>query len=91
MSSFSKVGKREKTRNDKRLSKKHLKQMYVIMDELEIVAKEMHQAKEDWNEDNIAELAANYTELNIADMEKFMLLGKLSNLKVMDEAKDNSK
>ena len=91
MSSFSKAGKREMVREDKRNVKKHLKKMYQIMDTLEELSQIIHNEKEDWNEDNIEEVAARYTDITLGDMERFMLLGKLQNLKIQDEAADNSK
>jgi len=90
MSNFSRIGKREKIRKEKRMVKKHLKRMYAIMDELDELALDIHNAKEEWTEDNIEDIASQYSELQIAKMEKTMLLGKLTQLRD-NEAKDNTK
>jgi len=89
MSSFSNIGKRDKVRKEKRMGKKHLKRMYTIMDELDELALDIHNAKEEWTEDNIKDIASQYSDLHIAKMEKIMLLGKLNQLKE-NETKDNS-
>jgi len=90
MSSFSTKGKREKVRVDKRRTKRHMTAMYKILGEVKDLAKVIHNAGEDWTEENIVDIAANYTDLKIADMEKFLLLGNLSLLKSEDEAKSNN-
>ena len=90
MSSFLNAGKRAKVRKEKKLVKKHMSAMYRILGEVTEIAQDMHNAKEDWNEENIVEIAAKYTDIELADMEKFLLLGKLQTLKDGVET-DNSK
>lgn len=90
MSSFLHKGQRDRVRAEKRKVKQHMKSMYRILGEVKELALDIHNAKEEWTEDNIIEIAARYTEIEIADMEKFLLLGNLQMLK--DEIKsDNAK
>ena len=88
MSSFLKKGQRERVRAEKRMVKRHMKSMYRILGEVKELALDIHNAKEDWNEDNIIEIASQYTEIEIADMEKFLLLGNLQMLKDEDKVQD---
>jgi len=90
MSNFSKVGKRELDRVDKRKVKRHMSAMYRILGKVKELAKVIHEANEEWTEDNIVEIAAKYSDMQVADMEKFLLLGNLSLLKSEDEAKSNN-
>lgn len=88
MSNFSKTGKREQVREGKREVKKRMKAVYKIMDELEEVATAIDLADEEWDEDNILEIAANHTELKLDGLEKLLLLGKLQRRK---DAKNHNK
>lgn len=81
MSSFNKVGERQKVRDEKRSVKRHMKAMYKIMDEVKLLAKEIHESDAEWTEDNIVDVASEFSELTISDMEKFLLLGNLQLLK----------
>lgn len=91
MSNFSNVGKRKASNKDRRKVKRHMKRMYAIMDELDEVAKAIYVSAVEWNEDNIAEVAAEHTNLIIDGMEKFLLLGKLTQVKEAHEARNNTK
>jgi len=88
MGSFLKRGKRTKVKEEKRLVKQHMKAMYAILGEIKEIAKDIHNSKLEWSEDNIIELAAQFTDRKIADMEKFLLLGNLQMLK--DEAEPDN-
>ena len=90
MSNFLSKGKREQVRDEKRLVKRHMKAMYRIMGEVKELAEDIHNDGEDWNEDNIEEIVAQYTDLKLADMEKFLLLGNLQRLRDEGESKDKS-
>lgn len=90
MSNFLRRGQRDRIRQEKRKVKQHMKSMYKILGEVKELALTIHNAKEEWTEDNIIDIASKYTEIKIADMEKFLLLGNLQMLK--DEIKsDNPK
>lgn len=86
--SFLKKGKRAEKRLERRRTKKHMKAFYSIMGEVKQLAQTIHDSGVEWSEENIVEVAADFTELKIADMEKFLLLGNLSLLR--DEAKSNN-
>lgn len=86
MSSFLKKGKRQAEAREKKSVGKRIKAIYSIMGEIKSLAKEMFEHEEDWNEDNIVELAANYTDRPIENMEKLMLLGNLQILKDEQES-----
>lgn len=89
MSNFLKKGQRDRVREEKRMVKRHMSSMYRILDEVKELALDIHNAKEEWTEDNIIEIASRYTDIQIADMEKFLLLGNLQMLK--DEVKSDNK
>lgn len=93
MGSFTKIGKRKELIESRKKAKKHMKEFYKIMGELDEVAQAIY--KEDplviVDEENIAEVAAKYTDRTIADMEKFLLLGKLNQLQNGTESQDNVK
>lgn len=83
-------GSRKAEVAERRQVKHHIKYMYKIMDEIKLIAKDIHKSGVEWTEDNIEDVASEFTELKIADMEKFLLLGNLQMLK--DEAEsDNDK
>ena len=87
MSSFLKKGKRIKAASDKKEVKKRVKAVYAKLNELHLVAEEMKLHQEEVNEDNIEEIASNYTDMKLDGFEKFILLGKMNIEK--DEIKDN--
>ena len=85
MSNFLKKGKRIKARADKKELKHRTKDFYKILGELDMVAKKIFIDYEgsldsEVTEENIVEIAADYTDREIAAMEKFILLGKLEQL-----------
>lgn len=90
MSSFSKVGKREVVRDDKRKVKRHMTAMYRILGEVKELAKELHESGVEITEDNIEEVVLKHTGKEIANMEKFLLLGNIQMLKRETES-DNTK
>jgi phosphate-selective porin len=77
MSNYLKKGKRAAARKNRIALKKRMKEVYKIMDEMEIVARELYKSEIDISEDNVKEEASKYTERTIGEFEKFMLLGKL--------------
>ena len=88
MSSFNKIGERQKVRDEKRNVKRHMKAMYKIMGEVKALAKDIHESDTEWTEDNIIDVAAEFSDLTISDMEKFLLLGNLQQLQ--DEVESNN-
>ena len=87
--SFLRRGRREKIRVEKRMVKRHMKAMYSILGEVRELAKDIYNSKLEWNEDNIVEVASGFTDMKIADMEKFLLLGNLQMLKDEDKSNNN--
>jgi hypothetical protein len=83
-----KIGSRAKIASEKSQVKQHMKYMYKIMDSVKELASTIHDSGVEWTEDNIEEVAAKFTDMNIANMEKFLLLGNLQLLK--DEAKGDN-
>jgi hypothetical protein len=88
MSNFLKKGKREDVKSQKKDVKKRIKRIYQIMDELDNVAALIFMNKEDYTEENIKDIAGQYTDLTIEGMETMMLLGKLQNLEKHYEDKE---
>ena len=78
--SFLKKMKRSTERLEKKKVRKHIAAMYEIMGDIKEIAQDIHDSGKEWNEDNIVELASEFTDRTIGDMEKFMLLGNLSML-----------
>jgi DUF1009 family protein len=77
MSSFLKRGERQMKLKIRKEVKSRIKQVYYIMDELDDVANMIYNAGDEYNEENIAEVAGKYTDLKIEGLETLMLLGKL--------------
>ena len=73
MSSFLRKGRRLQ---DKK-AKKHVKEFYKILGEMDNIAKKIKNSEEEVTEDNIEELASRHTNRNIGGMEKVILLSKL--------------
>jgi len=81
MSNYFRIGKRESIKKQKKDVKKRLKRIYQIMDELDTIAAKIFQSGKECTEDNIIEVASEFTDLRIEGMETMMLMGKLQNLK----------
>jgi hypothetical protein len=81
MSNYSRTGKREQLRVDKRDVKKRMKRVYEIMEILDGVAGNMYKPEIEYTEENIEEYARPYTDLTLEGLEKFLLLGKLHTIK----------
>jgi len=81
MSNFFKKGQRESLKKQKKDVKKRIKRIYQIMDELDVVAAKMFRTGKEVTEENVAELAYEFTDLKIEGMESMMLQGKIHNLK----------
>ncbi len=76
MSGFLRKGRRKET---KRI-KKHVKEFYKIIGEMDDVAQKIVKNKrvDEVNEDTIEDIAFDYTNRNIGNMEKMLLLSKLN-------------
>lgn len=88
MSSFLKRGKRIKARADKKVVKKSTKEFYKIIGELDRVAHIMvndETIMEKLTEDNLVELAQPLTNIEIAGLEKMVLMGKVGIYNKKDE------
>jgi len=86
--SFLRKGRRESLKLQKNKSKKHVKEFYKILHELDEVAKEMKICGEKVTHDNIEEIASNYTDRTIGKYEKIILLAKMG---VGDEVEGDTK
>lgn len=86
MSNFLRKGKRKSQELGKKKTKKHLKEFYKILHELDQVATEMKLHKEEVTKENIEEIASNYTDRKIGKYEKMILLSKMY---VEDERVEN--
>jgi hypothetical protein len=98
MSSFLNRGKRIEARKKKKEVKHHTKEFYKILHELDSVAEEMLKDEElvkQLTEDNVIDLARPYTKLELGNLEKMVLLGKLGMYQAMEnqieDGKDNNK
>jgi len=84
MSSFLKRGERAQIRSQKKELKHRTKDFYKILGTLDDVAKLIDYKYKDSkirvHENNIEEIAAEFTDREIGSMEKFILLGKLEGL-----------
>jgi hypothetical protein len=75
MSSFLNKGQRLQTKK----AKKHVKEFYKILGELDTIAEKIsRESKVEITEDNINEIASKYTNRTIDNMEKMILMAKLS-------------
>ena len=80
MSSYMKSGLRQmKVAEDKKV-KKHVKAFYSIMHTMEEISKELDPTLE-YTEDNINDYVKPMLGRDLDSMEKFLILGKLSNTK----------
>ena len=84
MSSFLKKGKRQAVRKKNKEIKHRTKEFYRILRDLDETAKDIankYKGDTDFvNEDNIVEVAAEFTDRKIEHLEKLVLLGKLEGL-----------
>ena len=79
--SFLRKGRRIE---DKRI-KKHTKEFYKILGEMDTVAQKLYISGESIDEDNIVEKASKYTHRNIDGMEQMILLSKLNSIKEKEQ------
>lgn len=77
MSNFLRKGRRKEQEVIRRVTKKHTKAFYKILGELDRVANEMKLHEEEVTKDNIVEVASNYTDIKIENLEKIVLMGKM--------------
>jgi hypothetical protein len=80
MSNMLRKGKRIAARKNKKETKKHTKEFYKILGELDEVAEAMldnEEVMEKLTDENLVELASEFTDLKIEGLEKFVLKGKL--------------
>lgn len=75
--SFLKQGYRKEKHLKAKKTKKHLNEFYKILHQLDLIAKEMKLHDEEVTEDNIEEIASNYTDRKIGKYEKMILLSKM--------------
>lgn len=87
MSNFSKKGKRLKVVADKKEAVKRMKEVYKIMDDLDLVARDIYYNKETVTEDTVVEIASKYTDRKIEGLEKHILLSKLDVLNGKEESR----
>lgn len=81
MSSFLKQGLKKSQHKKKKEVKKRVKAMYNIMNELDDVARDIALNEEETiTEDNLVDIASNYTDREIEGFEKLILLSKLEGL-----------
>lgn len=76
MSNFMKQGLRKQTIDKVRTTKKHVKGFYRILNEMDVLAKQLDSSLE-YNEDNINEYVVPIYGRELDSMEKMLLLGKL--------------
>jgi hypothetical protein len=95
MSTYSKNGLRQVKLAEKKKTKTHVKAFYNILDQMDVVAKQLDPMLE-YNEDNINAYINPILGRDLDSMEKFLVLGKLhhtkediNNIEVKDETKDN--
>ena len=90
MSSFMKKGKRKDIINK---VNQHKREIFTILAELDDVAKEIYKNHpeitdtdiKDFDENVLDDIAPQYTDRKIENFEKFILAGKLFQLKDLDE------
>lgn len=76
MSSFLKRGQRAQVRAKNKEVKQRTKEFYKILGEMDEVATQMVNSDIIITEENVVEEAAKYTDREIGQIEKFLLLGK---------------
>lgn len=77
MSTYNKNGLRQVKLAEKKETKKHLKSFYQIIGKLDEIVKQLDKSIE-YTEDNINEYTKPFMGRDLDNMEKFMILGKLS-------------
>lgn len=78
MSNFLKQGARKAKVKDKKEVKRRTKEVYKILAEMEDVAQEMIKGDVIITEENIDEEASKYTDRVLGGLERFILLGKVT-------------
>lgn len=78
MSNYLKRGRRQSTIAKAIKTKKHIKNFYKKLHELDLVAQAMIQSGIPITEDNVETEAAKYTDSKIEKMEKNILLSKIT-------------
>lgn len=94
MSNMLRKGKRLAARKRKKETKKHTKEFYKILGELDRVAEIMlddQDIQKQLTEDTVVELAQPLTEIKIEGMEKMVLMGKLGLYQAMEKEVENAK
>lgn len=92
MSNFLKKGKRIAVRKQKKETKKHTKEFYKILGELDRVAEIMindEDIQKHLTEESMVELAQPLTDIKIEGLEKMVLMGKLGMYQAMDKEVKN--
>ena len=77
MSSFLKRGKRAEVRKKNKEIKHRTKEFYKILRELDEVARMIVKKDIEVSEENIQEIAEQFTDRKIENLEKLVLLGKI--------------
>jgi len=83
MSNYLKKGRRTSLIGRKKNTKKHIDRMYKVLHQLDLVAQAMIQSGVAIRESNVVEEAAKYTDAEIGQYEKMILLSKVK--QVYDE------
>jgi hypothetical protein len=97
MSSYLKQGERTSQIKHKQNAKRHYKRFYKLLHQLDLVAKAMIKSGIAIKESNVVEEAAKYTDAEIGNYEKMILLAKVNEvyeklgIEVKDNGKDNNK
>jgi hypothetical protein len=86
MSTYNKNGLRQVKLAEKKKTKAHLKSFYQIIGQLDDIVNQLDRSVE-YTEDNINEYTKPFLGRDLDNMEKFMILGKLSVSK--DETENN--
>lgn len=78
--SFLRKGYKQSMKSKIKLTKKHIKTFYKILHELDDVAKAIWDKypSEEYNEDDVKEIAKEFTDLKLDKMETNILMSKLA-------------
>jgi hypothetical protein len=79
MSTYQKNGARKVKLEKRKETKAHLKKFYSILDDMDVLAKQLEPQKDFINEDNVNEYAAPLYGRDLDSMESMIVLGKLKN------------
>lgn len=89
MSNMLRTGKRIAARKARKVVKGHTKEFYKILSELDDVAIQLQNDqefnKEHFTPEGILEYAPKYTDIEIGNLEKMVLMGKLGMYEAMEE------